>query len=944
MVLNIKDRIQQGTNTAGQGTITLHVSYSGSGFQDFSVLGNGTQTYYTITEAEKWEVGIGTYNTNTLSRDTILDSSAGGSKINLGGSGLAFVTYPAAKAVFADADNNASVTGLIVGQTGVKFNDGTIQTTAFTGIGGLASEAYVTGASGYLQTQITNNDSDISTVSGTASTNSSNISIVSGLTVDNSNNINTVSGLIGSEIPVATGQKIDQNTADISTVSGLIPGYSWNISDIASTSNISNTETVYVTGKGDIFVDLVGNTLIISGSGVDPDLSSYATQAYVTGASGSLQTQITSNSSNISTNTSNLVATGASIVVVSGTANTNASNISTNTTNLVATGAKIDTLSGTVVTNTANISKNSGDIVTVSGLIGAGIPAATGAKIDANSADILIVSGLIGGGVPAATGAKIDANTSNLVATGAQVVDLSGMVTTNTSNLVATGAQVVDLSGMVTTNTSNISSNTSNLVATGAKIDTLSGTVVTNTSNISANTANLVSTGAIIDAVSGNLIATGAKIDTVSGLLYNHWTITDGTNSENISGANQVKFTGGGATVVSYNTANNTVTVNTPSSEAGYEYWTATDGTRTSNVSNGNNIKFTGEGSISVTFTSGSPNILQVSGDASVPVATGEKIDSNTTNLIATGAQVVDLSGMVTTNTSNISSNTSNLVATGAIIDALSGNLIATGDIVDNLSGTVVTNTSNISTNTSNLIATGAQVVDLSGMVTTNTSNLVATGAQVVDLSGMVVPPQYLTLAADSNLTNERVFTTGAGVGRNDAGAGGAYTVSVNVDDSSVEVFDGTNALRVKAGGVTAAMLNTDVTLDEITDHGATTTNNITVGTTTTSGVLAPLVSGSGSSSVTFDLSTASTFTHSIDQTTTLALSNVTDGQKFMIRLKQNSAGSKSVNWFSTIYWAEGGTAPTLTTSAYHSDVFGFLCTTSGYYEGFVIGQNISGV
>ena len=655
MVLNIKDRIQQGTNTAGQGTITLHVSYSGSGFQDFSVLGNGTQTYYTITEAEKWEVGIGTYNTNTLSRDTILDSSAGGSKINLGGSGLAFVTYPAAKAVFADADNNASVTGLIVGQTGVKFNDGTIQTTAFTGIGGLASEAYVTGASGYLQTQITNNDSDISTVSGTASTNSSNISIVSGLTVDNSNNINTVSGLIGSEIPVATGQKIDQNTADISTVSGLIPGYSWNISDIASTSNISNTETVYVTGKGDIFVDLVGNTLIISGSGVDPDLSSYATQAYVTGASGSLQTQITSNSSNISTNTSNLVATGASIVVVSGTANTNASNISTNTTNLVATGAKIDTLSGTVVTNTANISKNSGDIVTVSGLIGAGIPAATGAKIDANSADILIVSGLIGGGVPAATGAKIDANTSNLV-------------------------------------------------------------------------------------------------------------------------------------------------------------------------------------------------------------------------------------------------------------------------------------------------ATGAQVVDLSGMVTTNTSNLVATGAQVVDLSGMVVPPQYLTLAADSNLTNERVFTTGAGVGRNDAGAGGAYTVSVNVDDSSVEVFDGTNALRVKAGRVTAAMLNTDVTLDEITDHGATTTNNITVGTTTTSGVLAPLVSGSGSSSVTFDLSTASTFTHSIDQTTTLALSNVTDGQKFMIRLKQNSAGSKSVNWFSTIYWAEGGTAPTLTTSAYHSDVFGFLCTTSGYYEGFVIGQNISGV
>ena len=56
-----------------------------------------------------------------------------------------------------------------------------------------------------------------------------------------------------------------------------------------------------MTGKGDILVDLVGNTLVISGSGTDPDLSSYATQAYVTGASGHLQTQITSNLSSIST-------------------------------------------------------------------------------------------------------------------------------------------------------------------------------------------------------------------------------------------------------------------------------------------------------------------------------------------------------------------------------------------------------------------------------------------------------------------------------------------------------------------------------------------------------------------------------------------------------------------------------------------------------------------
>ena len=133
MAINIKDRIKQGTNSTGSGTVTLHVSYSSSGFQDFSVLGDNTQTYYAIEESpNKFEVGLGTYSGNTLSRDTIFSSSNSNNPVSLVGSGLVFVTYPAEKAVFADADNNATVTGLIVGQTGVKFNDGTIQTTAAT--------------------------------------------------------------------------------------------------------------------------------------------------------------------------------------------------------------------------------------------------------------------------------------------------------------------------------------------------------------------------------------------------------------------------------------------------------------------------------------------------------------------------------------------------------------------------------------------------------------------------------------------------------------------------------------------------------------------------------------------------------------------------------------------------------------------------------------------
>ena len=98
---------------------------------------------------------------------------------------------------------------------------------------------------------------------------------------------------------------------------------------------------------------------------------------------------------------------------------------------------------------------------------------------------------------------------------------------------------------------------------------------------------------------------------------------------------------------------------------------------------------------------------------------------------------------------------------------------------------------------------------------------------------------------------------------------------------------------------------------------------------------------------ITFDMNESNTHMVTLGGTRTLAVSNVASGQKFMIRLQQDTGGSKTVNWFSTIYWAEGGTAPTLTTTANKADLFGFLCTSGTeapggpYLDGFVIGQNI---
>lgn len=100
MALVLKDRVQETTTTTGTGTITLAGAISG--FQSFSVIGNGNTCYYTIQGGAQWEVGVGTYTASgtTLSRDSVLESSNSGSLVNFSaGTKNVFVTYPAERAV-----------------------------------------------------------------------------------------------------------------------------------------------------------------------------------------------------------------------------------------------------------------------------------------------------------------------------------------------------------------------------------------------------------------------------------------------------------------------------------------------------------------------------------------------------------------------------------------------------------------------------------------------------------------------------------------------------------------------------------------------------------------------------------------------------------------------------------------------------------------------------